>query len=246
MPGEKWLSPLFDLKKIGQGIRAYPLYFRDWMAYSSLRGGETLSPRDAYPCLHDRTATTPIDAHYFYQDIWAFSQISQSRTQTHVDIGSRAIFVGMLSAITKVTFVDIRPLEVNLDNYYQKRGDLLNLPFSSNSIVSLSCLHVAEHVGLGRYGDRLDSRGTEKAISELSRVLMPNGSLYFSVPLGSPRVCFNAHRVLAPEQILDFFSDLRLMRFSGVDDFGRFRRDANPTEFSDAKYACGLFHFAKP
>jgi len=155
------------------------------------------------------------------------------------------IFVGMLTAITKVTFIDIRPLVVNLENFDSKAGSILALPFGDNSVPSLSCLHVAEHIGLGRYGDPLDPEGTKKATRELARVLAPRGNLYFSVPVGKPRLCFNAHRIHSPQQILDYFCDLKLVQFSGIDDKEIFKQNIDPSNLADASYACGLFHFVK-
>ena len=104
---------------------------------------------------------------------------------------------------------------------------------------------MVEHIGLGRYGDALNPAGTQQACAELERVLAPRGDLVFSVPLGVPRICFNAHRVLSPEQILTYFERLRLVSFAGVNDNGVFRQESTPFEFNDASYACGLFHFTK-
>ena len=125
-------------------------------------------------------------------------------------------YVGMLTAITQVTFIDIRPLPVTLANFDSRAGSVLALPYADNSIVSLSCLHVAEHVGLGRYGDPLDPEGTKKAARELARVLALSGHLYFSLPIGQPKVCFNAHRIHSPRQILDYFAGLPLVGFAAV------------------------------
>lgn len=241
----KWLYPVVGLRRVWRGIRGYLQYWRDWRAYSTIAHSEPLSLRDAYPCLLDRTPTIVFDRHYFYQDIWAFKAIRASSPPRHVDVGSRAIFVGMLTAITKVTFVDIRPLFANLENLDSQRGSILALPFDDNSVFSLSCLHVAEHIGLGRYGDALDPMGTEKATSELARLLAPQGNLYFSIPVGRPRVCFNAHRIHSPQQILNYFRDLQLLEFSGIDDCGTYREDIDPNELAGSSYACGLFHFTK-
>jgi len=134
---------------------------------------------------------------------------------------------------------------VQLENFESKKGSILELPFEDDSVQSISCLHVAEHVGLGRYGDDLDPGGTEKATRELARVLARGGNLYFSVPLGKPRVCFNAHRILPPQQVLNYFRDLRLVGFAAVDDSGMFREGITPSELQNASYACGLFHFSK-
>jgi len=175
----------------------------------------------------------------------AFKKIKESKAENHIDIGSNVNFVGFLSAITKVTFVDIRPLEANLKNLESIKGDILSLPFKDNSVNSLSCLHVAEHVGLGRYGDSLNPLGTEKACKELSRILSKGGNLYFSLPVGTPRLCFNAHRVHSPEQIIQYFNGLKLVEFSGVDDKGTFRQNIDINTLKDENYACGLFWFKK-
>jgi len=98
---------------------------------------------------------------------------------------------------------------------------------------------------LGRYGDPLDPEGTKKAARELARVLAGGGRLYFALPVGRPRVCFNAHRVHSPEAIREFFCDLELVEFSGVHDDGRFVEKTELTEFKQSDYACGMFVFRK-
>ena len=120
------------------------------------------------------------------------------------------------------------------------------MPFKDNSVISLSCLHVAEHVGLGRYGDKLDPNGTEKACRELSRVLAVNGNLYFSVPVGGQKTCFNAHRIHNPRTIISYFKDLELVELSGVTDSGKFIENIDIEFLENSKYACGLFIFKKP
>lgn len=245
MLDNKWLAPLFDVKKIRLGINGYRQYWKDWSAYAKLSPTEKLSLADAHPCLFDRTSATPFDRHYFYQDVWAFKSILESEAKSHVDVGSRAIFVGMLTTRVRVTFIDIRPLASDLGNLSAKVGNILALPLADNSVNSLSCLHVAEHIGLGRYGDPLDPAGTKKAAQELARVLMHDGNLYFSLPVGHPRICFNAHRIHAPNTILRYFGDLKLVDFSAVLDNGQFVSHLSPEVVANANYACGLFHFKK-
>ena len=227
---------------------AFPRYFRflkDRLRYSRLPGAEKMGFRDTYPQIHESTETTAFDHHYFYQDIWAFKKIYASGAKSHVDVASRIDFVGFLSAFCKVIFIDIRPLIVNLENFECKKGDILDMPFADNRVESLSTLHVAEHIGLGRYGDPLDPEGTKKACQELARVLAPGGNLYFSLPIGRPRLCFNAYRIHSPQQILDYFSDLRLVELSGIDDKGNFACNIDRKILDQADYGCGLFHFTK-
>jgi hypothetical protein len=241
----RWVQPLFDPIQFGRGVPRYLGFLRDMIAYSKLNGAEQIKLGDTYPCLHDKTQTTTFDAHYFYQDIWAFKKIQESKTRNHVDVGSRADFVGFLTTITRVTFIDIRPLKAKLENLNSRKGSILAMPYENESVQSLSCLHVAEHIGLGRYGDPLDPLGTLKACKELSRILAVGGSLYFSLPVGIPKLCFNAHRIHSPNQILQYFRNLKLAEFSGIDDNGNFRKNIEPSMLESSSYACGLFHFLK-
>lgn len=246
-PLSRWSDPLLPLRTSIAALRSYPWYLRSWRQYATSAGAEPLRWRDSYPCLLDRLETTPYDPHYFHQAVWATERILRIAPEEHVDIGSEVNFIGMLSVSVPVTFVDIRPLGVELPRLSCLAGDLVQgLPFADHSVPSLSCLHVAEHVGLGRYGDELSPSGTHKACAELARVLAPGGNLFFSVPVGRPRVCFNAHRIHAPAQIRDYLTGLELLEFSVVDDHARLIRDANPEDASRLAYGCGLFWFRRP
>ncbi len=241
----RWIVPIFDPIKVSGGLWNYPRYFKSGFEYSKMYSAEPIKIINTYPILDQKTLTTPFDSHYFYQDIWAAKKIYNSKTKTHHDIGSNIEFVSFLTAFTKVKFVDIRPIKANLSNFESIKASILDLPFKNNSIKSLSCLHVAEHIGLGRYGDPLDPEGTKKACKELSRVLAKGGNLYFSLPVGVPRLCFNAHRIHSPTQILRYFEGLKLKELSGIDDNGRFIQNIDIKVLERSDYACGLFRFTK-
>jgi len=211
-----------------------------------MEGAESIHLFDTYPCLFDKTSSTKIDGHYFYQHIWAMEKVLAQRPEFHVDVGSNVNFVGLLSTVVPVQFVDIRPMKVNnLPNLESHYGSILNLPYEDGSLPSISCLHVAEHIGLGRYGDPLDPLGTQKAAAELTRCLAVSGHLYFSLPIGKPRLCFNAHRIHSPQQIINYFKGLKLLEFSGSTDEKVFLRKSDPQLFETAHYACGMFLFTK-
>jgi hypothetical protein len=109
-------------------------------------------------------------------------------------------------------------------------------------------MHTVEHIGLGRYGDPLDAEGDLKAIRELSRVTAPGGNLLFVVPIGQPKIMFNAHRIYSYRQILEYFSGLKLKEFSLVTDpgFGQdFISNASEEQADSQLYGCGCFWFTK-
>lgn len=226
-------------------LAGLPRFLGDLRTYSSLPGAEPMKLRNLQPSLRDWLPESPYDPHYFFQDAWAARRIADHRPPRHVDVGSRVDLAAFLTALTEVVFVDIRPLRARLDRLTSIKGSVLELPFESESIDSLSCLHVAEHVGLGRYGDTLDPKGTEKAATELERVLGPRGELLFSVPVGRPRLCFNAHRIHGPDEVLAMFQQLELREFSAVTDKDEFVTGIDPSEVATARYACGLFRFTR-
>jgi SAM-dependent methyltransferase len=227
-------------------LRNYPRYFRDRRRYAQLEASER-RPRfsDDWPELLDTTPSTPFDPHYTFQDGWAAREIAARRPERHVDVGSRITFVIGLSAFVPVTFIDLRPLEIELTGLDTRSGSVLELPYEDGSVESLSCLHVAEHIGLGRYGDPLDPAGTLKAARELQRVLAPGGALYFSLPVGRLHVAFNAHRVHDPREVPDMFDELRLDAFAGVDDSGRFHPELRPRDLVGGEWGCGLYRFTR-
>ena len=138
--------------------------------------------------------------------------------------------------------VDYRPLAAQAFGLRSVRGSIVELPFNRNSVESITSLCVIEHIGLGRYGDRLDPNGSAKAACELGRVLKPGGHLYVSVPCGESGVSFNAHRIFSKEEVLRLFGQLRLAEFVLVGDHGviESQETADLTDFP-----VGLFHFTK-
>jgi hypothetical protein len=239
------IKPIFDPVQAVRGLSCYYQFWKDYRRYAAMLDREDMKFKDVLPCIHDRTANTKIDYQYFYCNGWAMRRIAAQRPNSHIDIGSQTMFVNLLSAFVPVFFIDYRPLHAAIDGLSCMSADILSLPFSDKSVPSLSCLHVAEHIGLGRYGDELNPWGTRRACDELQRVLAQGGNLYFVVPVGEPRVCFNAHRIHSSKTILSYFAALDLVEFSAVDDNGRYFNDLNPSELDEAEYACGMFWFSR-
>jgi SAM-dependent methyltransferase len=241
----RYVEPVFSPLAANTALRAYPRYLRDRRAYQRLPGAPKLSRLDDFPQLLDRTSATPFEPHYTFQDGWAARQIAELAPERHVDVGSRISFVIGLGAFVPVTFVDLRPLEIDLSGLSSVAGSILDLPFEDGSLASLSCLHVAEHIGLGRYGDPLDPSGTPRAAREMVRVLAPGGSLLVGLPVGAPRTEFNAHRIHDPREVPELFEGLRLERFAGVRDDGTFAEDIEPAALAGSRWACGLYRFVR-
>ncbi len=228
-------------------------FAREYAAFKRLTT-ENNNPRfqlrweDRLPCLGDKTAATEFDRHYVYHLAWAARVLAQAPPPLHIDISSSLHFCTMLSAFMPVKFYDYRPAELELSDLTSEAADLHALPFKDKTIHSLSCMHVVEHVGLGRYGDPLDANGDLKAIAELSRVLAAGGSLLFVVPVGKPKIMFNAHRVYSYEQIVSCFADLELKEFALIPENSRDGGliTSAPSEMVNTQsFGCGCFWFKR-
>jgi len=184
-------------------------YINDFSRYMSLPMHEG---RIAFwPCLDEKCAETPLDKYYFYQDTWAAKRIFDIRPKRVVDVGSTALFVGIISQLIPTVSIDVRPLSVSLHGLECQQASITSLPFEENSIELLSSMCVIEHVGLGRYGDELDTQGSVKAFKEVSRVVRLGGHLLFSVPTShTPGLSFNAHRIFSKEHVFQLLPNFVL------------------------------------
>jgi hypothetical protein len=239
-----WGRPVFGMTRPIRAARQTARFLRQFRRYRRMSPRETVRLADAFPCLDDAVARTGVDPHYFHQATWAFDRIRR-HASWHVDVGSQLGFIGLLSGVVPVHFLDLRPPAVQCRGLMPVNGSILALPFRDGSVPSLSSLHVLEHIGLGRYGDPLDPDGTRLAARELARVLRKGGNLFVSMPVGRPRVCFNAHRVLAPPEVVAMFAGLSVRELSMVGDDGRLREGASLDAMSRCDYGCGLFWFTK-
>lgn len=250
------MSGIDFLKRIARPIRGlwrYARFVGEFHTFCQMTSGQ-MPPRfdsnwrNRYPCVNDNTATTGFDRHYVYHPSWAARVLAITKPPLHIDISSTLHFCSLISAFIPTQFFDFRPANIHLSNLDCKAADLLSLPFANESVDSLSCMHVVEHIGLGRYGDPLDPDGDLKAMRELSRVLAVSGNLLFVVPVGKPMVMFNAHRIYSYQQVIESFKNLDLVKFSLICEYPSsdgIREHANASEVAAQSYGCGCFWFTK-
>jgi len=229
-------------------MREFAQEFKNFCALLHADRREPLSEADAYPCLDDRVPQTEFDRHYIYHPAWAARELAKFAPRKHIDISSTLHFATIISAFIEVEFFDFRPAQMRLSNLTSSAADLTQLSFASNSIESLSCMHVIEHIGLGRYGDPFDIDGDRKAARELSRVLAPEGRLIVVFPVGRPRIQYNAHRIYSHEQALELFSGLRLLECALIPDGpaedGLIKNPSSDLIMAQS-YGCGCYVFSK-
>jgi len=197
------------------------------------------------------TSSGLASGHYFHQDLLVAKMIYEDKPYKHLDVGSRVDgFVAHVASYREIEVLDIRPQQKSKhENIKFIKADLMNpqeLPLTD----SLSCLHVIEHFGLGRYNDPININGHIEGLNNLIKILQKNGRLYISFPIGiRDEVHFNNQRIIHPKSILSFSSikeNMELKRFDYVDDKGDLHLDINLHNFQEKLiYGCGIYTFIK-
>lgn len=243
---------IYRVKSLLGKTYRYALFLRDFYKFKNLSEKTddrfTVKFADTWAHLYDNSPFTYFSTHYVYHPAWAARIVANIKPLFHTDISSTLYFATIVSAFLPVKFYDYRPAKLNLTSLTSEKADLLSLPFEDNSIESISCLHTLEHIGLGRYGDRLDPVGDKKAIEELKRVTKTGGSLIIAVPIGKPRIIYNAHRIYSYDQITSYFSGFRLKEFSLITDDAinkGMNFNSSKEEADKQNYGCGCFWFIK-
>ncbi len=244
----------FDPQRFLLSLQGLPRFLYDWWKFrQDYTGALTWMP-----CLHDRYEEGGITkSEYFWQDLIVARWINEAQPQKHVDVGSRVDgFVAHVASFREIEVFDVRDITTQIPGVVFKKADLMRKIVLANSIEggycdSLSCLHVLEHFGLGRYGDPIDPQGHTKGISNMAALLRPGGLFYLSTPIGRERVEFNANRVFDPSRLIRLAesSDLELRRLTVVSEGGNIS-DVEPTadtlsRLIEASYNLGIFTFAK-
>ena len=249
-----------DAKQFYRAARGLPLYnankrafYRQWKD----SGDSSFVAGEPFPCLHDRFEQAGmVGGHYFHQDLLVAQMIYKNGPERHVDVGSRIDgFVAHVAAFRDIDVFDLRPIVSNADRIrFQQCNFMEPTPELEASTDSLSCLHVLEHFGLGRYGDEVDYYGHIKGFRNLARMVKPSGKFYFSTPIGkTQRFQFDAHRVFSLPYLLEMIRDNAFVvdSFYVVDDSGVLLKNigVNSDQAKDTfglRYGCGIFELTRP
>lgn len=248
----------WDIKKMLKAIRhpGVSWFIHDWKELKRQKGSDTTFEWGrVFPVLGDRyDEGGTMKGHYFHQDLYVARKIFEENPRNHLDIGSRVDgFVAHVASFRVIELMDIRPIQSKVRNIVFRQADLMAelQPGLIGSFESVSSLHVAEHLGLGRYGDPIDYFGYLKALDNIEKILVRGGTFYFSVPIGAQRIEFNAHRVFSVNYLLSILTPkFHINHFSFVDGAGDFHEEVELTDESiksnfNCQYGCGIFVLTK-
>lgn len=244
-----------DIHKLLSFILGLPYFFKTFIKLRNQNSKlKNFKFGKIYPILNERFSEGGIvNGHYFHQDLLVAQKIFMNNPIRHIDVGSRIDgFVAHVATFREIEIFDIRPIKNYVNNIKFKQADLMcSSPNLFNICDSISSLHAIEHFGLGRYGDPVDINGHLKAIENISNMLKVGGKFYFSVPIGSQRIEFNAHRVFSIENLLNILSSkFSVDNFSYVDDDGDLHSNVTLTnekikQNCNCIYGCGIFELTK-
>ena len=139
---------------------------------------------------------------------------------------------------------------MKFNNIIFKKLNLTNVKSKYfNYTDSLSCLHTIEHLGLGRYGDKIDVNAHLTGFNNLIKILKQKGRLYVSLPISEfDRTYFNAHRTFNPLNILNWSkTNIILERFDYINDKGELKINKNikKENFKNLIHGLGIYTFVK-
>ena len=238
-----------DPRRMLHSLSGLARYRRDLAKFRSTYAG----PLERVPCLFDwddEGGTTKSE--YFWQDLVVARMIFAAQPERHVDVGSRVDgFVAHVASFREIEVLDIRPISTTVPGVVFRQLDLMNADTMAEYCDSLSCLHALEHFGLGRYGDPIDPAGFDRGLVNIARLLKPRGVLYLSVPVGLPRVEFNAQRVSDPRVVTAQAKrcSLELRGLSVIKSGSSLERlepsESQLTQLAAQRYALAIFEFTK-
>ena len=245
-----------DLKKLFLTWLLLPKYYFQFfqLRNQSRRSKERFQFGKNKPELYDWFESGGVaKGQYFHQDLYVAQEIYKNKPAKHVDVGSRVDgFAAHVASFQQIEVLDIRKTESSARNIKFLQSDITSLDSALyNYTDSLSCLHAIEHIGLGRYGDKIDFSGHRKALDNLSLMLRNGGRLYLSAPIGPQRIEFNSQRVFSVPYFLEIVRDrFDVESVSYIDDDGELHInvDLDPDDVEinfGCKYGCGIFILIK-
>ena len=235
-----------DLKKVLY-LPSIINYIKDFIKFKK-KGGKI---RNIYMCLEDfNKNSTEFKNQFFHSDLLISQKIFENNPTNHLDVGSRIDgLVSHLASFRSLDFADIRNVDLKPHkNINYKKIDIgdENLVISKKYF-SVSSIGVLGHIGLGRYGDKIDPNGHFKAFKNIANLTENLGVLYLMVPVGIEGTEFNSHRVFNASSIINYFININfdLIEFSFVDDLGELHLNTNFEDTKNLNFGGGIFILRK-
>lgn len=243
-----------DPPRLMHAVYVLPYFLLDFWKFRKNYSGKL----HLMPCLNDRHEEAGATKNeYFWQDLLVARWIHEAMPIKHVDIGSRVDgFVAHVASFREIEVIDVRPINNTIPGVIFQQANLMDSDFFLREEMesycdSLSCLHVLEHFGLGRYGDPINPQGWQQGLKHMARLLKPGGTFYLSTPIGKSRVEFNANWVFNPKTVIHAAEEFKL-KLTSLTSFTPMQglqhiqiKEVELNRLSEQDYHLGIFIFIK-
>lgn len=197
-----------------------------------------------FPILSDYKSDSGTVNEYFLQDFYVAKLIYDKGVSKHCDIGSRIDgFISHLCIfLENITILDVRKSpNFVLKNINSRQCDISE-SIPDEMFDSVSCLHTLEHLGLGRYGDKISKNILSKALKNISTILNKGGFLYLSFPVSNKKTYtqFNANKIFNETEILQLIKQHNLELISKI-----YIRNKEFLYDIESDYSLGIYEFRK-
>jgi len=141
---------------------------------------------------------------------WAIKKLELERGRV-LDVGSvgSKFPMELASLGYEVYAIDIRKYTLKHPHMDFILGDITKAPFRDNSFDRVTAISTIEHIGLGRYADRIEYKGDRKAIDEIHRVLKKGSEAFITLPFGKSCTTY-LHRVYDLERLNDLLAGFKV------------------------------------
>lgn len=223
-------------------------YFNHYLLFKKL-GGKV---KKFYPMLDDfDDNAASIKNQLFHSDLLTSQKVYEKKPEKHLDIGSRIDgVIAHIASFRNLDVLDIRDVDIQPHkniNFVKK--DLLQIKILDDaekydSISSIGCL---AHIGLGRYGDKIDPNGYKRGIKAINNLAKKNCIIYIMMPVGKKGVEFNSHQVFDADQLIEEFksNSFNLQEFHLINDVGDLILNSKTKNSLDLNFGGGYFVFQK-
>lgn len=195
-----------NFKQLFYFIKYLPKFLIDYKNFKKFKKIDKI-----FPVLSEKEFTQ-LDKHLFQLDLLVAQEVFKRKPYKHLDIGSKVDgLVSHIASFRELDVLDIRFFDIS----YKKNiniitEDLLLVDTEKYKYDSISSVGCIAHVGLGRYGDKIDTEGDLKSLKKITEMLSENGYLYLAVPTGIEKIVFNSHRQYDPEKFKNLLNKYEL------------------------------------
>lgn len=159
-------------------------------------------------------ATHPLEGDRAIEWSWIVANLPGISVKV-LDLGCvQSALTGIASRLGhKVTAVDMRDIEYNMDNVTFIKGDITKIDFGDKRFDIIMNCSMVEHVGLGgRYGSTEKNDGDIAAMRLLKSLLTPTGFMLLTIPVGQDAIFTPHHRIYGEKSLPVLLNEYSILK----------------------------------